>query len=376
MLSILDLFRVGVGPSSSHTVGPMRAARRFAEELEAWGRLARTVNIGAELYGSLALTGKGHGTDRAILLGLLGESPEVVDPATIHAKIWRIHESHRLRLLGTSTIAFDPEKDLIFHCNSTLSGHSNGMRFTAYGYEGCLLDRRIYYSVGGGFIVEEGEEPPDSNATEVPYPFDSAADLLRMGREHKKEIWEMVLENETALRPEMEVRLKISCIWQEMKDCTARGMKTDGVLPGGLGVRRRAPRSYRALCSQDHADPLTVIDWISLFAIAVNEENAAGGRVVTAPTNGSAGVIPAIGHYYEKFVDDANTEGLFRYFLTAGAIGILYKENARFRERRWVVRGRLVWRAPWLPVDRSRHWVELMSKWNTPPRLRWSTAWV
>jgi L-serine dehydratase len=328
MTSILELFRIGIGPSSSHTVGPMRAARRFAEELEACGRLARTVGVMVEIYGSLALTGKGHGTDRAILLGLLGETPEVVDPATVEAKISRIYESHSLRLLGTSSINFDPERELVFHRNAMLPVHTNGMRFTAYGTEGRQLDRRIYYSIGGGFIVADGERETQLETSDVPFPFRSAADLLRMGEEHQMDIWELVLENEKKWRPEAAIWLRISQIWQAMKECTARGMKTEGILPGGLGVRRRAPRSYRELCVRDDSDPLTVIDWISLFAIAVNEENAAGGRVVTAPTNGAAGIIPAMAHYYEKFVDGASAEGIFRYFLTAGAIGILYKENA------------------------------------------------
>jgi L-serine dehydratase len=330
--SVLDLFKIGIGPSSSHTVGPMRAARRFAQELEACGRLVRTQSVQIELYGSLALTGKGHGTDRAIVLGLCGEVPDEIDPTTITEKFSRIHEQQYLRLLGTHAINFDPDSNLTFRRTELLPSHSNGMRFTAYDRDGNEIDRRIFYSVGGGFVVAEGEQLNEAvdSAVDIPYPFKNAADLLRLGKEDKKPIWAMVLENETTSRSESED--EISCgvfrFWGVMKDCTYHGLRTEGILPGGLNVRRRAPQLYQSLCNRDLSDPLVVIDWINLFAIAVNEENAAGGRVVTAPTNGAAGVVPAVAHYYQKFIHGADDEGIFRFFLTAGAIGILYKENA------------------------------------------------
>jgi len=309
----------------------MRAARRFAQELEASARLGRTGSVQVELYGSLALTGPGHGTDRAILLGLSGEVPDQIEPASIEPKIARVEQQRSLRLLGTHTIPFDREHNLVFQRDQILPGHSNGMRFTALDNEGNKLDQRIFYSVGGGFIVadsEQGQKENDGDQSTIPYPFGTAAKLLALGQRHRKKIWELVLANESCWRSEAEVRRGVKTIWEVMKDCTYRGLRTEGVLPGGLNVTRRAPRLYRALSDRDDSDPLAVVDWINLFAMAVNEENAAGGRVVTAPTNGAAGIIPAVAHYYQKFVDDADEDGILRYFLTAGAIGILYKENA------------------------------------------------
>ena len=330
MSSIFDLFRIGIGPSSSHTVGPMRAAKRFAEELACEDLLSVTDSVTIDLYGSLALTGIGHGTDRAILLGLMGEVPDEVDPATIEAKIAEVQERKFIRLLGQHPIKFDHQHDLVFRRNEVLPGHSNGMRFLAYNWGRQTLALRIFYSVGGGFILAEKEHQAQANHSgpDVPYPFKSAADLLRFGKENQKAIWELTLENEKALRSEEEIRSRISRIWLAMKDCTERGFKTEGILGGGLNVRRRAPELYRALSDRNTADPLVVVDWINVFAIAVNEENAAGGRVVTAPTNGAAGVVPAVAQYYQAFVDGADDQGILRYFLTAGAIGILYKENA------------------------------------------------
>ncbi|MBZ5664166.1 MAG: L-serine ammonia-lyase [Acidobacteriia bacterium] len=329
-ISILDLFKIGIGPSSSHTVGPMRAARRFAQGLELRGHLVGTQTIKVSLYGSLALTGKGHGTDRAVMLGLMGELPEEIDPSTIDSKLSQIRDEGVLPLLGKRPIDFNPEKDIVFHKTEVLAGHSNGMVFTASDWDGIELERKTLYSIGGGFVIAEGEEanPGEFVGVDIPYPFKSAADLLRLGEEHQKQIWEIVLENEKMWRSETEIRRGVARIWQVMKDCTYRGIGTEGILAGGLDVLRRAPRLYRELSSRADADPLAVIDWINLFAIAVNEENAAGGRVVTAPTNGAAGVVPAVAHYYEKFVEKTDDEGIFRYFLTAGAIGILYKENA------------------------------------------------
>jgi L-serine dehydratase len=328
--SLFELFRIGIGPSSSHTVGPMRAARRFVQELAAADLLRQTDSITVDLYGSLADTGRGHGTDRAILLGLMGELPEQVEPATIETKITQIRRQQCIRLMGQHTIGFDPQHDLSFRRGEVLPGHSNGMRFAAYNWGKQTLACRIFYSIGGGFIVADDEQQLQkaNSLASRPYPFTSAAELLGLCKQHQKPIWALVLENEKAFRTEEEVRHGVVKIWQEMKDCTYRGLKTEGTLPGGLQVRRRAPDLYRALCDRKSAAPLAILDWINLFAMAVNEENAAGGRVVTAPTNGAAGVIPAVAHYYQKFVDLASDDGIFRFFLTASAIGFLYKENA------------------------------------------------
>jgi L-serine dehydratase len=331
MLSVFDLFRIGIGPSSSHTVGPMRAARRFVEELANKELLADTDAITVDVYGSLALTGKGHGTDRGILLGLAGEDPAEIDTATIDVKVAEIYRKKSIRLLGKHPIEFECEHDLVFRRNETLLRHPNGMRFAAYSWGRQTLASKVFYSVGGGFVFAESEWPSVQKVCAgqvVPYPFHNASELLRLGREHSKPIWTMVLENEKAWRSEREVEEGIVRIWHVMQECAHRGCRTEGVLPGGLNVRRRAPQLYQALQACDTIDPLRVVDWINLFAIAVNEENAAGGRVVTAPTNGAAGVVPAVAHYYQKFVAGANDHGILRYFLTAGGVGILYKTNA------------------------------------------------
>jgi L-serine dehydratase len=301
----------------------MRAAADFASKLP-----DSVIRVRAELFGSLALTGLGHGTDRAVLLGLAGELPDRIDPADIEPKLHAIRTSHRMPLNGTREIAFDESTDLIFHRDKILPGHPNGMRFTAYEAAGTELTRQVYYSVGGGFILREGETDEATDRADAPLPFTSADDLLRTGDEHGLAIWRIALENEKAWRPESEIRDYVARIWSVMHDCVERGLVTDGVLPGGLNVRRRAPNLARKLADTSSCDPLAPMDWVNVFAMAVNEENAAGGRVVTAPTNGAAGIVPAVAHYYMRFIDGANDEGLFRYFLTAGAIGILYKENA------------------------------------------------
>jgi L-serine dehydratase len=330
MTSILELFKIGIGPSSSHTVGPMRAAKRVAKELQANGLLATTRSFKVELFGSLALTGKGHGTDRAILLGFSGEAPDQIAPDSIEAKIAEIRQNRQISLLGIHTIAFDCDTQLVFHRDQVLPAHSNGMRFTAYDEHGAELYKKVWYSIGGGFIVAEGEELASlpGSSVEVPYLFQTAADLLHLGKQHNQPIWRMVIENEQALHPGRDIGGAVFSIWEAMKDCTSRGLRTEGVLHGGLNVRRRAPHLYASLKNGGSADPLAVVDWINVFAIAVNEENAAGGRVVTAPTNGAAGVVPAVAHYYEKFIPSANDIGILKYFLVAGAVGILYKENA------------------------------------------------
>ncbi len=327
--SIFDLFKIGIGPSSSHTVGPMRAARQFAINLNEAGLLHKTGRVVAELYGSLALTGIGHGTDRAVLLGLAGEKPEEVDPEQIPAIVERIQSTNRIRLFGQWEIAFSAPADLLFHTDQILPGHPNGMAFTVYDADGKVLLREIYYSIGGGFIVKQGETADSArDALPVPHPFSNGAELLEQADSKRLPIWRLMLENESALRPASEVNARIQKIWSVMDNCIERGLRTTGILPGGLNVRRRAPALFRKIQTQRQNDPLRAMDWVNVFAMAVNEENAAGSRVVTAPTNGAAGLLPAVARYYRQFVPEASDQGLVRLFLTAGAIGILYKENA------------------------------------------------
>ena len=284
--------------------------------------------VRAELYGSLALTGHGHATDRAILLGLAGEAPDQIDPATIESKTEEIRRERSIALLGQQQIRFDEARDLLFHKDSVMPGHSNTVRFTAFDKSGRELDSSIFYSVGGGFIAREGQDSASFELPPPPYPFSSADELLGIGDERGIPIWKIILENEKTWHSEAEIRQYVARIWQVMRECVQRGLRQEGILPGGLNVRRRAPRLMRKLTEQGASDPLHAMDWVNAFAMAVNEENAAGGRVVTAPTNGAAGIIPAVAHYYTRFVSEAADEGIFRYFLTAGAIGVLYKENA------------------------------------------------
>lgn len=307
----------------------MKAARAFVAGLDREGKLPLVTRILTELYGSLALTGKGHGTDRAILLGLLGEEPSKVDPATIENSLQVIRDTESISLLGRQRIPFTEENDLLFRTKETMPGHSNTMRFTAFAGDGTVVDTQIYYSVGGGFIHREGDpENASGDRAPVPHPFRSGDDLLRMADEAGLSIWRVMMDNERAWRSESEIRGYISLVWQTMEACINRGLQTEGILPGGLKVRRRAPSLARKLAARNSNDPLAPLDWVNAFAMAVNEENAAGGRVVTAPTNGAAGIIPAVGQYYRRFVPGASPEGLLHYLLTAGGIGILYKENA------------------------------------------------
>ena len=322
--SLFDLFKIGIGPSSSHTVGPMRAARRFAQALNGFPAIER---VRVELYGSLALTGRGHGTDRAIMLGLSGEEPDRVDPAAVDGIVQSIRSNHTLNLAAMRAIPFHEQTDLAFHMDLVMPGHSNGMRFVAYAPGAQEVLRKVYYSIGGGFIIEEGERHAAGDQTAVPYPFQSALELLAMCERSKKSICELMLENEKAWRCEEQVRHGILRIWQVMRDCTERGLVTEGILPGGLELQRRAPAMRAKLERSSPDDSLAAMDWVNLYAIAVNEENAAGGRVVTAPTNGAAGVIPAVAHYYMKFLN-GDDEGVIRFFLAAAAIGVLYKEHA------------------------------------------------
>ncbi len=334
-VSVFDLFKIGIGPSSSHTVGPMRAACRFVDRwLRERGVLAQVRRVRCELFGSLAHTGRGHGTDKAVMLGLEGEMPDRVDPDAIPQRLSRIRGEKKLRLLGSHEIAFDEKYDLAFNKRQKLPYHSNGMRFTAWGDGDQVLATRDYYSVGGGFVVNQDEAAEDRivpDVTPLPHPFTTGEELLRHCEESGKSIAGVMWDNELVWRSADQVRAGLLDIWHAMQACVARGTREAGVLPGGLKVQRRAPGMVHELTSRPEAalrDPLTILDWVNLYALAVNEENAAGGRVVTAPTNGAAGIIPAVLHYYARFVPGAGEEGVIEFLLTAAAIGILYKENA------------------------------------------------
>ena len=332
-ISAFDLFKVGIGPSSSHTVGPMRAACCFAQGLIAARLLERVTRIRAELFGSLGATGRGHGSPRAVMLGLEGETPERVAVDSIPARVARIRALECLTLCGRKPLEFIEKRDLILYRRKSLPYHPNGMIFTAYdGHHQSLLVR-TYYSVGGGFVVNDraGEDAPIvQSAVALPYPFTTAAELLRHCQAERLPISALMLKNELSWRGEAEIRAGLLNLWHVMEACVANGCRHEGTLPGGLKVKRRAPGLYRKLSEKGAsrgADPLAALDWVSLYAIAVNEENAAGGRVVTAPTNGAAGIIPAVLHYYTRF-HQGDDDGVVRFLLTAAAIGILYKENA------------------------------------------------
>ena len=334
-VSTFDLFKIGVGPSSSHTVGPMRAAARFVQKwLEESGDLDRTARVRAEVFGSLALTGRGHGTDKAVLMGLEGHLPNLVDPDMIPATLERIRGERKIRLLGRHEIAFEEKRDLIMNKRQKLPFHTNGMRFSAYDAAGNEIATRDYYSVGGGFVVNQDEAAEDrivADTTAQPYPFHSGDALLAQCQRSGLTIAQLMLANEQVWRSDDEIRAGLRELWAAMQSCVQRGIRQGGTLPGGLHVQRRAPLLHAELTAKPEAamqDPLTVLDWVNLYALAVNEENAAGGRVVTAPTNGAAGIIPAVLHYYERFIPGSNEQGVFDFLLTAAAIGILYKENA------------------------------------------------
>jgi len=330
-LSVFDIFKIGIGPSSSHTVGPMRAAARFARHLADSAVLERVASVRVGLFGSLGFTGRGHGSDTAVLLGLEGEDPETVDIDSIPVRVAAITKSGKLRLGGQREVDLLPSNAIVFHRRDKLPLHSNGMRFTALDPSGAVVAEKVYYSVGGGFVVG-ADGAPDAAAAppSIPYPFDSGDELLRLCTEHGLSVSTLMLENEKACRPEAEVRAGLLRVWQAMEACIRRGCEREGILPGGLKVRRRAAAIHRKLRADPggHSDPLSVIDWVNLFALAVNEENAAGGRVVTAPTNGAAGIVPAVILYYRRFLPNADDEGTIRFLLTAGAIGMLYKKNA------------------------------------------------
>ena len=325
-ISVFDIFKIGVGPSSSHTVGPMKAARQFALGLA--NTRHQVARIQVTLHGSLAYTGKGHGTDSAVILGLMGCQPDTLDPDDVDGMLRAVHASARLTVPGIGEIEFAPNDDLVFEYGEELPRHTNGMRFAALDADGNILLSDDYYSLGGGFVAR-GDEPELSNQEgEPPFPFTSGDELLELAEKNSLTIAELILRNEQQWRSGEEITERLMNIWSAMQSCVARGLRTEGVLPGPLAVTRRAPKLLRKIQQRSTRDGLDIMDWVNIFAIAVNEENAAGGRVVTSPTNGAAGIIPAVLHYYEKFVADASDEGIRQLLLVAGAIGTLYKINA------------------------------------------------
>ena len=337
-LSVFDLFKIGIGPSSSHTVGPMKAAALFASRLRTDGLLGGTARVEVRLYGSLGATGKGHGTDKAVMLGLEGLMPDTIDPDSIEPRLAHMRKEGRVLLAGTHPLPFSEKNDLTFLRREALPYHSNGVKFVAFAADGTVLTERRYFSVGGGFVVsqEEADSPTDgpaivSDPTKVEYPFSSGDELLGICVATDLSIAQIMRVNEQAWRTDAEVDAGLDRIWEAMKACVARGIRTEGHLPGNLLVKRRAPELHRALSAhpeQALRDQLTILDFVNVYAMAVNEENAAGGRVVTAPTNGAAGIIPAVMHYYLNFISGASQKGLRDFLLTAGAVGQLYKENA------------------------------------------------
>ena len=333
-ISAFDLFKVGIGPSSSHTVGPMLAANQFVKALKSHGLLGQVSRVTAELYGSLGATGKGHGTPKAVLLGLEGEVPDQVHVPTIAERVAAIRDNRRLCLLGEHAIDYNHDLDFKLHRRKALAFHPNGMVFAAFDQSGNELSKRTFFSVGGGFVVDESATDSDyivEDSKQLTYGFDSANELLQICADHDLSISDVMLENETAWRPEQETRDGLLHLWSVMQSCVNNGIANGGILPGGLNVPRRARELHQQLLHRSEtavADPLAVLDWVTLYALAVNEENAAGGRVVTAPTNGAAGIIPAVLHYYMRFIPDASDEMAVRFLLTAAAIGILYKKNA------------------------------------------------
>ena len=332
-ISVFDLFTIGIGPSSSHTVGPMRAARLFAAKLEQMGILDRVGHLAVHLYGSLGATGRGHGSDKAVVLGLEGEQPETVDVDGIPGRMQAVEAHGLLSIMGRHAVPFSVRDDLRFEKRESLPGHPNGLRFAAFDTSGKALLERIYYSVGGGFVVGERhiDDPVITESTvKLPYPFDSGAELLSLCKDARISISDLMLANEQAWRSESEIRGGLLRIWRAMQSCVEKGCRGTGLMPG-LKVKRRAAGLFQQLSDQPDAalrDPLTIMDWVNLYALAVNEENAVGGRVVTAPTNGAAGIIPAVLHYFVRFCTNADDDRIVRFLLTAGAIGLLFKRNA------------------------------------------------
>jgi len=330
-LSAFDLYSVGIGPSSSHTVGPMRAAKQFADGLVYAGLLPDVRRVRAELFGSLGATGHGHGSPKAVVLGLEGEDPATVDTDSAESRLEEIRHEGSLRLAGTSAVAFAVDDDLVMHRRRSLPAHPNGMTFAAFDEAGSVLHQKTYYSVGGGFVVDEAATGADRvvlDETPVRFPFSTGAELLEICRREHLSVSDVMLANEQAWRTEAEIRAGLLHLWSVMNACIERGFRREGVLPGGLKVPRRAPGLFRDLTAQGYDDPLHVVDWVNLYALSVNEENASGGRIVTAPTNGAAGIIPAVLRYYVMFVPGADEDGIVRFLLTAAAVGILFKTNA------------------------------------------------
>lgn len=333
-VSVLDIFKIGIGPSSSHTVGPMKAAMTFSNHLQESQLLNEVVRVKAELYGSLGATGKGHGSDVAVMLGFEGEAPDTVDTESVPVRMASIREKKAIHIVGGKEIRFDEKADLVMYRRESLPFHPNGMRFSAFDADGYVIYTRVYYSVGGGFVLDESAASGAKiveDGRPLAHPFNSGDELLARCKETGLSISSLMLENEAAWRPAEETKSALLKIWQVMEECVQRGCSKEGVMPGGLKVKRRAAELYRRLVSRPEAslrDPLTVIDWVNLYALAVNEENATGGRIVTAPTNGAAGIVPAVLHYYMRFVPGASSDGVIRFLLTAAAIGILYKKNA------------------------------------------------
>jgi L-serine dehydratase len=331
-ISAFDLFKVGIGPSSSHTVGPMRAAWSFVSRLRDEGLLGRVAGVSCELFGSLGATGHGHGSVKAVVLGLEGEQPDLVDPVAAQPRVEAVRAEGKLWLAGEHLISFSVDDDVVLHRRKRLEFHSNGMLFRALDADGNEVSRREYYSIGGGFVLDEddaGNQAIVEDRTPVRYPFRTGEELLARTRETGLRISDIMLANELAWRSEAEVRSGLLHIWSVMQECVERGTRTPGVLPGGLKVRRRAAALRAQLEGHpDEADPLRAMEWVTLYALAVNEENAAGGRVVTAPTNGAAGIVPAVVHYYRDFIGSYSEDGVVRFLLTAAAIGLLFKENA------------------------------------------------
>lgn len=330
-LSAFDLYSIGIGPSSSHTVGPMRAAKRFAEWLATSGQLADVRRVRAELFGSLGATGHGHGSPKAVVLGLEGEDPALTDTDRADGRIDAIRETGLLVLNGSTAVRFDVDSDLVMHRRKSLPAHPNGMTFAAFDEDDVQIAFRTYYSVGGGFVVDEEATGADRvvlDDTQVKFGFGTGAELLAICEREQLSISDVMFANEQAWRTEDEIRGGMLHLWSVMAECVERGFHREGVLPGGLRVPRRAPGLFRELSNQGFDDPLHVMDWVNLYALAVNEENASGGRIVTAPTNGAAGIIPAVLHYYVRFVPGADEDGIVRFLLTAAAVGILFKMNA------------------------------------------------
>jgi L-serine dehydratase len=330
-VSVFEIFKIGIGPSSSHTVGPMKAACEFAQKLENLALLEQTHSITIDLYGSLALTGKGHGSDKAVILGLTGEKPDSIDPDQAAISMQQIIQTQQIALLNKKMVAFNYDRHLLFHYQENLPHHTNGMRFTAYNSQQGILFSEVYYSIGGGFIVNEADlNKTTANQAQVPYPFETAQELLDLCQKNQLSISQLMLENEKVLRPETEIHRSLLNIAKVMESCINAGCRAEGILPGGLNVRRRANNLYTKLIEKGKPNDQhpEVMNWLNLYAMAVNEENAAGGRVVTAPTNGAAGIIPAVLRYYKNFCDDASDQGIVDFLLTAAAIAILYKLRA------------------------------------------------